>query len=316
MGKIHIKKISEIDLKKLIRFYQKTFKYEKSVVDDYKWRYRSNFNEYEPLVLMINDQICGHAGLIPIKIKINHKQENAIWFTDFYINPEHRHKGYGKLLTEEWMKICPIQITFCNDQSLKIFKKMNWSFNNKITKKIKFNNYLKLIPIFRKFNLPDFNLTEINNLQHIELNNTNLDKIINLYNRQSSSKSLRILRDESWFRWRLIDCPYRNKIHIFQFKGFFFITHIKFKNNFKILNIIYSSTLITSEIKNIFSEFSKKNSIDYISYLTTEKKISNNILPWNRKINFAYYAKDDAISNALGEHFYDVHLIDSDVDYL
>jgi len=314
--KIHIKKISEIDLDKLTRFYQKTFKYEKSVLDDYKWRYRANFNEYEPLVLIINDQICGHAGLIPIKIKINNKRENAIWFTDFYINPEHRSKGYGKLLTEEWMKICPIQITFCNDQSLKIFKKMNWSFNNKITKKIKFNNYFKLIPLFRKFNLPDFNLTRINNLKHIELNNANLDRIINLYNHQSSSESFSIVRDNSWFKWRLIDCPYRNKIHIFQFKDFFFITHIKFKNNFKFLNIIYSSTLITNEIKNIFSQFSKKNSIDYISYLTIEKNLSNDILPWNRKINFAYYAKDDAISNALRDHFNDVHLIDSDVDYL
>lgn len=316
MEKIHIKKISEIDLDKLTRFYQKTFKYEKSVLDDYKWRYRANFNEYEPLVLIINDQICGHAGLIPIKIKINNKRENAIWFTDFYINPEHRSKGYGKLLTEEWMKICPIQITFCNDQSLKIFKKMNWSFNNKITKKIKFNNYFKLIPLFRKFNLPDFNLTRINNLKHIELNNANLDRIINLYNHQSSSESFSIVRDNSWFKWRLIDCPYRNKIHIFQFKDFFFITHIKFKNNFKFLNIIYSSTLITNEIKNIFSQFSKKNSIDYISYLTIEKNLSNDILPWNRKINFAYYAKDDAISNALRDHFNDVHLIDSDVDYL
>ena len=111
---------------------------------------------------------------------------------------------------------------------------------------------LKLIPIFRKFHQPDFNLTRINNLKHIELNNANLDRIINLYNHQSSSKSFSIVRDDSLFKWRLIDCPYRNKIHIFQFKDFFFITHIKFKNNFKFLNIIYSSTLITNEIKNIF----------------------------------------------------------------
>lgn len=315
MGKIHIKKISEIEVEKLTRFYQKTFKYDKSVLDDYKWRYRTNFNTYEPLVLMIDNQICGHAGLIPIKIKINDKQEDAIWFTDFFIDPQHRSKGYGRLLTEEWMKICPIQITFCNDQSLKIFKKMNWSFNNKITRKIEFNNYFKLFPIFRKFNSLNFNLNSTNNIQHVELDNAILDKIIDQYSLQLSSKSLSIIRDDNWFKWRLMECPYKNKIHIFKFKEFFFITHIKFKNNFKILNIIYSSTLITDEIKNVFLEFSKKNNIDYVAYLSTEKKL-NNILPWNRKLNFAYYTKDKATSYMLEEHFNDAHLIDSDIDYL
>ena len=29
---------------------------EKSILDDYNWRYRSGFNEYEPLVLIINNQ--------------------------------------------------------------------------------------------------------------------------------------------------------------------------------------------------------------------------------------------------------------------
>ena len=272
MGKIHIKKISEIEEEKLTRFYQKTFKYDKSVLDDYKWRYRTNFNAHDPLVLMIDNQICGHAGLIPIKIKINDKQEDAIWFTDFFIDPQHRSKGYGRLLTEEWMKICPIQITFCNDQSLKIFKKMNWSFNNKITRKIEFNNYFKLLPIFRKFNSSNFNLTSTNNLKHVELDNTILDKIIDQYSLQLSSKSLSIIRDENWFKWRLMECPYKNRIHIFKFKDFFFITHIKFKNNFRILNIIYSSTLITDEVKNVFLRFSKKNNIDYVAYLSTEKK--------------------------------------------
>ena len=316
MRKIHIKKISEIESEKLIKFYQNTFKYEKSVLEDYNWRYRTKFNEHEPLVLIIDSQICGHAGLIPVKIKINNKQENAIWFTDFYINPEYRSKGYGRLLTEEWMKICPIQITFCNDRSLKVFKKMNWSFNNKITRKIEFNNYFKLLPIFRKSNLSNLDITKTEDLQHIELNDATLSKIIDINNYHSSSKALSIVRDDSWFKWRLMECPYKNKINIFKFKEFFFITHIKFKNNFKVLNIIYSSTSITHKVKRVFLEFSRKNNIDYIAYLSAEKKLSNTFFPWHRKINFAYYSKDTSISNKLEEGFNDAHLIDSDVDYL
>ena len=111
MKKIHIKKISEINKEKLVKFYKKSFQFENGVLENFNWRYRLGFNECEPIVLIIDDQICGHAGLIPTNIKINETVHNAIWFTDFFINTDYRSEGYGKLLTEEWMKICPIQIT-------------------------------------------------------------------------------------------------------------------------------------------------------------------------------------------------------------
>ena len=52
-------------------------------------------------------------------------------------------------LPKEWMKICPIQITICNDQSLKVFKKLNWSNNNNFVRRLKFYNYLNIVPAFR-----------------------------------------------------------------------------------------------------------------------------------------------------------------------
>tara|TARA_Y200000002_G_scaffold373629_1_gene373064 strand:- start:307 stop:1263 length:957 start_codon:yes stop_codon:yes gene_type:complete len=314
--KIHIKKISEIDKEKLEKFYQNSFQFEKTVLEDYNWRYRANFNEFEPLVLLIDNQLCGHAGLVPIKIKINEKEKNAIWFTDFFINPEHRSKGYGELLTEEWMKICPIQITFCNEQSLKVFKKFNWSSNSKVSRKIEFNNYLKILPIFRKPNQIKFNLDEIDDLKLMELNNATINEIINFNNNQLSAKSVNIVRDESWFKWRLLECPYKKKIYIFKLKEFFIITHIRFKNNLKILNILYSSLPITYEVKKIFLKFSKKNNIDYMAYLTNEKKLLDNFLPWQKKLNFAYYSKDETVKNLLEARFNDAQMIDSDIDYV
>jgi len=86
---------------------------------------------------------------MPVNIKINNKIEKSIWFTDLFINPKYRGLGYGKLLTKSWMEICPLQITLCNDQSLKIFNKFNWSCNNKFIRKIKMFNYLKLLPVFK-----------------------------------------------------------------------------------------------------------------------------------------------------------------------
>ena len=95
MTKFHIKKISEIDKNKLLKFYQASFKYEKSILDDFAWRYRSGFNNFEPLVLIINNKICGHAGLISVDLKVEDKIEKAIWFTDFYVDSKYRTLGYG-----------------------------------------------------------------------------------------------------------------------------------------------------------------------------------------------------------------------------
>ena len=114
------------------------------------WRYRYGFKQYEPLVLEIDNDICGHAGLITNDLKIKNEIKTGIWFTDFYINKKYRSLGYGKLLTQAWMKICPIQVTLCNDASLKIFKKLDWSSNNKFLRKLEIFNYLNLIPIFKK----------------------------------------------------------------------------------------------------------------------------------------------------------------------
>ena len=71
MEKFHIKKISEINEKKLKEFYFKAFNFQKEIIDDHFWRYRSGHNNFEPLALIIEDKICGHAGLIPVDIKIN-----------------------------------------------------------------------------------------------------------------------------------------------------------------------------------------------------------------------------------------------------
>ena len=160
----------------------------------------------------------------------------------------------------------------------------------------------------------------INNLQcvidYVNLNEITLKQVVKLDEKHSSSKLISIVRDENWFKWRLFDCPYKKRIHIFKYKDFFFITHIKLKNNLKILNIIYSSSNITKEIKNIFLQFSRKNNIDYLAYLSNERKFLDSILPWQKKLNFAFYSEDLNILNILKENLRDAQLIDSDIDYV
>ena len=315
MKNIHIKKISEINKDKLVEFYKDSFQFKSGVIENFNWRYRLGFNDYEPIVLIIENEICGHAGLIPANIKINNTIHNAIWFTDFFINANYRSKGYGKILTEEWMKICPIQITLCNEDSLRIFKKYNWVNSKKFIRKVKFNNYLNILPKFK--NIYYSNIYEnVENLQYLEMNNSTISKIIEVNEHNQIKLPFGILRDENWFKWRLIDCPYKKDIHILKVKDQYLIVHLRVKKKLKILNIIYSTCAVTPEITNILLKFLKKNKIDFIAFISNKKEFIDSLIPGQKNLNFAFFSKDEKILYNLNKNFNDIQYIDSDLDYI
>ena len=315
MKKIHIKKISEINKDKLVEFYTKSFHFETGVVENFNWRYRLGFNNYEPIALIIDDQICGHAGLIPAKIKINNMIHDAIWFTDFFINTNFRSKGYGKLLTEEWMKICPIQITLCNEKSLRVFRKYNWVNSKKFIRKVKFSNYLNIIPKFKNITYPN-NYKDVENLQYLELSNSTMSKIIEINDYNQIQQTSGILRDENWFKWRLIDCPYKKNIFILKIRDQYLVAHLRFKKKFKILNLIYSTSDITPQITNVLLKFLKENKIDLFAFISNKKVFFDSLIPGQKNLNFAFYSKDKNILNSLNKDFNDLQYIDSDLDYI
>ena len=84
-----IKKISEVKEKDLFEFYSKAFNTKKnSFILNYKWHYRLGYNEFEPIVIIVDDSIIGHAGLIPAEVLSQGRKFPAIWFIDFVDLPE------------------------------------------------------------------------------------------------------------------------------------------------------------------------------------------------------------------------------------
>lgn len=316
MENFHIKKISELSETKLKEFYFNSFKFEQKILNNYRWRYRLGFNNFEPLALTINNEIRGHAGLITIDLKINNNFEKCIWFTDFFIDAKYRARGYGRILTESWMKICPLQLTLCNEQSLKIFKKLNWANNNDFIRKIKIFNYLNIIPIFKKLKSTNFKMIEkIEELKVEECNNKTLTKIVNLSEKKLANQKIAIVRDESWFKWRIIDCPYKKDIFLLSYKNVYLIAHVFKKNNLNILNIIYSTENISPELIKLLSIFAKKNKIDYLAFVEKKKKFTDGLFPGERKLNFAFYSKVSSTSLKIKEELQDIQYIDSDIDF-
>ena len=77
MKNFKIKKLSEIKHENLIEFYSKVFRgRDKRLINNFQWCYRNGYNNLEPIVIEIENQIIGHAGLIPIEFKINDNSLN------------------------------------------------------------------------------------------------------------------------------------------------------------------------------------------------------------------------------------------------
>ncbi|MEC7179404.1 MAG: hypothetical protein VXV83_00555, partial [Pseudomonadota bacterium] len=143
-----------------------------------------------------------------------------------------------------------------------------------------------------------------------------ISKIIEINDHNQIRQASGILRDENWFKWRLIDCPYKKDIYILKIKDQYLIAHLRFKNNYKILNVIYSTSDINPEITNILLEFLKKNEIDLFAFISNKKRFFDSLIPGQKNLNFAFYSKDKNILNNLNKEFNDIQYIDSDLDYI
>ena len=328
-----IRKISEINKASLDAFFKAAYpdRYN-NLVNHWRWYYRLDYNNFEPIVIEVNSEIIGMAGLISSKLKYCNKVSDAIWFTDFIILKEFRNKGYGSILTKEWMKICPIQITFCNNESLKIFKKFSWQSNNDTYRNIKPINFVKIIPLIKNFsftlnrNLQKFILATNNNynktIKPKQIENNDISELCNLENKKKSNKDLfSIIHDEEWFTWRLVESPYKSNIYIFKNNLDIIIGNIFKHNNLKRFNILYSyiNNPADREIYDLIIDWSIKNKIDYIWYINNqeniffkETEITSKFL--KKKINFACWSEDKAILSNLKKGLSNSHGFDSDID--
>lgn len=98
-----------------------------SLSDRWKWLYRTSFLEKTiPLIIVEQGKVIGHAGIIPFQVNLNGKCYSAGWYVDFALLSSHQRMGYGCRITEKWMELSEVFFTFCNEQSIGVFKKMGW----------------------------------------------------------------------------------------------------------------------------------------------------------------------------------------------
>jgi hypothetical protein len=76
----------------------------------------------------------------------------------------------------------------------------------------------------------------------------------------------------------VLNCPYKKNITIFCYEGEFLIAHIFKKNKLKRMNIIFSTHKTSNKIFKLILLWSKKNHIDYLSYIENKINTSSNFL--------------------------------------
>ena len=328
--------ISKVKIDQLSEFYKKVFKSRyKTLTNHWKWWYRSNYLGYEPIILISNNKVVGQAGLIPTKIQIEKEILPAIWFIDFAVLPEYQGLGLGKILTKEWMNICPNQITFCNDHSLSIFKKFGWSANNYTKRLARPINPIKWVPFFNRFKLNIFSSVYKNLLKKKfdEINQINPYPIKKNYKilfdsfkkKQNQNTTFpEIYRDEDWLNWRLMDCPFNRNIYFFEYKENFAIVHIVTTANVKRLHILYSYYLNDSDEESLFCSIFKwalYNSIDLVWANSNNRELIKKIEKvltkrFTKLMNFASWSADKKIHEKLQTGLANSQGIDSDNDII
>ena len=329
--KYKINKISEIATDQLSEFYKKTYyKRYKSLTSNWRWWYRVGYNELEPLILSVDNKVIGQAAYLPINLNILGNIVPAIWFVDYVVLPEFKGKGLGKILSKEWMKICPNQMAICSDDSLRVLKKLGWKDNYTTKRLARPISTLKFLPILKNLKLNFVNRTlryfikkkysrniSINPYK-ISDNFKIIDDSFKLRKIVKNNEFAEIIRDEKWLHWRLIECPYKKDIYFFEYKNNFTIVHIFLIENIKKLNILYTYSADKFQENELFVQiinWSINNNIDLV-WAVSRNTDFENIFPkiFNRSLQFASWSSDEKIFKTLQNGLSNLQGIDTDND--
>ena len=331
LARYKINKISEVTKDQLSNFYKKTYypRY-KSLTNNWHWWYRVGYNEFEPLIISIDNKVIGQAAYLPTELNVLGNKVPAIWFVDYAILPEFKGKGLGKIMYKEWMKICPNQMAICSDDSLRVLKKLGWKDNYTTKRLARPISTLKFLPILKNLKLNFVNRT----LRYFIKKKYSRDISINPYKISDNFKIINdsfklrkivknnefaeIIRDEKWLHWRLIECPYKKDIYFFEYKNNFTIVHIFLIENIKKLNILYTYSTDKLQENELFVQiinWSINNNIDLV-WVVSRNTDFENIFPkiFNRPLQFASWSSDEKIFKTLQNGLSNLQGIDTDND--
>lgn len=321
---IYFKKLSEFNSVELSQCFNKFYpEKSKFLIKNWKWIYRVKLFGLDPLIMMQEKEMVGFAGSISTNIIIQNNIKKAKWFVDFKIDKKKRNIGLGKILTQKWMEDDILCLTFCNNISLKIFKKFGWKETSPVYDSRLVLNPLKFLPLVKYLNtslirnILNFTKSNINiNIFKIKNNEKLLIELFNNHTKKNKDNIIHVSRDSNWINWRLFESPLVDRYLFFKYQESFLIIDHFFLNNINKISVIFSS-FDNDDDKNILLDglliWAKQNKIDFIWHVFMENNFfKKKIFKKTTKLNFAFYHKDFKEK----QKFFDLQGLDGDNDLL
>ena len=340
--KINIKHNNNFSNHKISKFLKKAyidrcFK----IYKIWNWLYQTDRNKETSLVAIKDGNIVAHAGLIPSFINLNGRKRKAGWFVDFVVDKDFQKQGIGKLLTNSWLNIGYIGLTFCNYKSYGVFKKFGWvsnfNFNlhyflikplnhQKIYNKFRYLKFLLgLLNIIYSFLFISFIKLKIKDQDEIKINEINKLNINNFINDDLNPKKVNTFRDYEYLNWRFLNSPESDKYIQLSYKNKYFAI-VKKRTEKKFNNYLDLLLINNFEKNNEFLQFllkiilwSSDNKLSYVKMIIPNIEISNfvkkNILTIVTKPRFAFFSKEVSEINELKTSNFDFQLFDTDFEF-
>jgi GNAT superfamily N-acetyltransferase len=337
-SKIIIQRYSEVSKEAVDAFVGRVYTFEKSAKlrQNFEWWFRIGFDAgLEPLYALYEGQIIGQAGLIPAELMIEGKARKAIWYVNFIIVPEMQRQGIGQILTNAWMRTCPIHITQCNERSFGVFKKFGWREHfqtfrfalplniYKVAKSKGVSPWKSLTlkiatPLYRGLHWFRTRGTPV--IDVVPLRTLSAAGLLQWFREPGS---LRILRDQAWIQWRLFDSPFLPEYYFASNGQATIIFRVFVHEDLKRFHLLYVyapggdtrlSALLDGLIRWAVTE--KVDLIWGIANTPELCKILKKKFLFQDPVRFAYHCNVDSVNNLMSRNMLPLQAVDTDFDLM
>ena len=335
---IEIRAATEVPPAALEDFYDVMYPRRSSFLKAHRrWVYRlESHSSISPRVVMLGDQVIGHAGLTPVTLRHNEEERAASNFSDLQVLPRYQRRGLGVAITRNAMEICPLTLAYPNELALGVFQKLGFEIragacqfrlplrpNNHPEWQHGTRNYLGMIAgltlrvVMRARTLTRGNLSAL----------PASPDILEAFSKKKGDNALRVPRTQDFLKWRILDHPLANEHTIISLAndphtGCSALTRVFERDGYRRLHILSlncdSATI--SDLSRFFGgivRWALQQDIDVIGLVSSDRRVSKIARWWFPAvipINFAVHADDREGFKFLAQGDFDLEFIDASFD--
>jgi GNAT superfamily N-acetyltransferase len=328
-----------VDSRSLLDFYGAMYPNRKHYLPTiWKWQARSSFLEKNsPLVLLHNDRIIGHLGLIPLCVSLEGKRYGATLGKDLAVLPEFQGHGLANLLLKKWMELPDVQMGYPNERAIGLYRKLGWKESSDsylhffLLKPFDNNRFVNSVPSFlrkitntisfpfwtvlyhrRAFPIKEFRLREVN-----------LDSVRGLVSSSYEQHSIvEPVHDLDYFSWRLVNSPETEKYRIFNVNDTAMAVKLVDKLHYKYVDLLcVSSESKHADMQAMISTLAiwgLRQGYSYVRYYTRNRELSDHLrrslLSIVKRPYFIFRATDTTLTEELERSSWHLELIEGDFD--